>query len=81
MMLHNHTLKAHHPEVHILGMLETGLVAFIRVKELDGRTCPIGVAGCEGDGAEKEWAGAWAGGPPRDGGRLALVRACNMQWH
>lgn len=40
-------------------------------------TCPMGVAGCNGAGAEKGLAGAWGGGPPRDGGRLALLSACS----
>lgn len=38
--------------------------------------CPNGVAGWKGCGAENEFAGGSMGGPPKEGGLLALDTAC-----
>lgn len=40
-------------------------------------TCPNGVAGWKGWGAENEFAGGSIAGPPMDGGLLALDTACH----
>ncbi len=43
-----------------------------------GTTWPMGVAGTDGDGMLNELEGEGTGGPPRDGGRPALTRACTV---
>jgi hypothetical protein len=41
-------------------------------------TCPMGVAGCDGNGALKELAGGCTGGPSIEGGAVALTKACAL---